>query len=563
MLPHLRYCGEKEAFARWIREIDIAVDPAPSQEIAMRRPARLLAPTLLLVLGLASCDERRPSPTSIDGPALSVVPVSDGGTVDLIADQTLDVGDVSVTDTRTELTVDIEMQDGWCLDELHIDAGETEGDIPQTAAGAPIPGQFQVGETLPCASGISRTLGLPDGLEVAVAVHAVVRKADRVASAWADGSLFVDPGNWATFTVAFEGSGEDEEDGTLTGGALEWSSDLDGTLGTGETITTSSLTAGTHAVTLTATDSEGATDTDEISITVEETAGETLAYVANQRLNTVSVVDVATNAVTETIPVGASPLRIAVTPDGSTAYVVNLGTDDVSVIDVATHSVTETIPAGDGPNGIAISPDGSTAYVVNAFSDDVSVVDVETNSVTGTIAVGNQPLRVAFGPDGTTAYVTRSFSDDVSVIDVATGSVTTSIPVGARPRDIALSPDGSVAYVTNSSSSTVSVIDVATNSVEPSIPVGFSPGNVAFTPDGSTAYVAGSVDVSVIDVSAASVTATVSQGGGFGVAVTPDGSTAYLSVGYLNSVALIDVNTNTTAGTIDVGGTPVGIAFIP
>ncbi len=68
--------------------------------------------------------------------------------------------------------------------------------------------------------------------------------------------------------VSFEGSADDPEDGTLTGGSLTWVSDVDGPIGTGQSVTTADLSADEHTVTLTATDSEGATDSARISISV-------------------------------------------------------------------------------------------------------------------------------------------------------------------------------------------------------------------------------------------------------------------------------------------------------
>lgn len=51
------------------------------------------------------------------------------------------------------------------------------------------------------------------------------------------------------------------------------------------------------------------------------TFAQTRAYVANDFDNTVSVIDIATNTVVATVPVGGAPLALAITPDGAFAYV--------------------------------------------------------------------------------------------------------------------------------------------------------------------------------------------------------------------------------------------------
>jgi YVTN family beta-propeller protein len=55
-----------------------------------------------------------------------------------------------------------------------------------------------------------------------------------------------------------------------------------------------------------------------------------------------------------TVITGAGPHAIAFTPDGSKAYVTNQDGDTVSVVDVASGTVMETIPVGRKPNGMAV-----------------------------------------------------------------------------------------------------------------------------------------------------------------------------------------------------------------
>ncbi|MGZ6142760.1 MAG: hypothetical protein ACXWLM_05450, partial [Myxococcales bacterium] len=56
--------------------------------------------------------------------------------------------------------------------------------------------------------------------------------------------------------VVFEGAAVDDQDGALHGASLRWKSSLQGELGAGGKVTVA-LQAGTHAISLTATDSDG------------------------------------------------------------------------------------------------------------------------------------------------------------------------------------------------------------------------------------------------------------------------------------------------------------------
>lgn len=84
------------------------------------------------------------------------------------------------------------------------------------------------------------------------------------------------PADGASFnqgsTITFRGTGTDTEDGALTGASLTWTSNIDGVIGTGTILPLSTLSTGTHTITLTATDSQGEVATATIAITVINSA---------------------------------------------------------------------------------------------------------------------------------------------------------------------------------------------------------------------------------------------------------------------------------------------------
>ncbi|HEX7981034.1 MAG TPA: PKD domain-containing protein [Gemmatimonadaceae bacterium] len=68
--------------------------------------------------------------------------------------------------------------------------------------------------------------------------------------------------------IDFKAIGMDPEDGVIPNPGYSWTSSIDGFLGTGSSITVSTLSLGTHTITVTVTDSKGATASTSITVTV-------------------------------------------------------------------------------------------------------------------------------------------------------------------------------------------------------------------------------------------------------------------------------------------------------
>lgn len=285
------------------------------------------------------------------------------------------------------------------------------------------------------------------------------------------------------------------------------------------------------------------------------------AYIPNYGDNVVYVINIATNTITDVIPVGNTPIGVSVSPDGNWVYIANNGDTTVSVISTATNTVTATITVGANPWGIAVSPDGSTVYVANDSSNTVSVISTATNMVTATIPVGTQPIGLAILPDGSKVYVLNDVNNTVSVITTATNLVNATIPVGNGPFAVCVSPDGSKVYVANQYDNSVNVISTATNTVIATITVGAGPYGLTTTPDGGMLYVTDNGDnadsVTVINTSTNTIVANVIVGPNpYNANSSADGSRIYVTNEFGMSVSVISTATNTVVHTIAVGNNP-------
>jgi YVTN family beta-propeller protein len=122
------------------------------------------------------------------------------------------------------------------------------------------------------------------------------------------------------------------------------------------------------------------------------------AWVANARDGTVSVIDLATKRVSQTLAAkvpGANRLKF--TPDGK-LVLVTAGSALV-ILDTATRKEVKRLSATHGSGGIQMQPDGARAYVACGQDGYVAVIDLKTLEEVGRVDVR--------GPDGLAWAVQR------------------------------------------------------------------------------------------------------------------------------------------------------------
>ena len=147
---------------------------------------------------------------------------------------------------------------------------------------------------------------------------------------------------------------------------------------------------------------------------------------------------------------------VASFPTGSTS------TGSVSVVDLSSFTVTDTIETGLHPTGMALW--GNNLLVANTYSDSLTVINTGTNQVTGTIdlglpikvpgqrgaAYGAGPNSIAVDQTNGTAYVALYNANAIGVVDLnGGGSLQGMIPVGYAPSSVVLDTADGVLLVAN------------------------------------------------------------------------------------------------------------------
>jgi YVTN family beta-propeller protein len=120
-------------------------------------------------------------------------------------------------------------------------------------------------------------------------------------------------------------------------------------------------------------------------------------WVANAREGTVSVIEVATRKVIQTIAanvVGANRLKF--TSNGHFVLISSVRGPEIVIFDVAARKEAKRLPVGHAASGILVQPNADRAFVACSPDNNIAVIDLKTLEVTGRIDVGREPDGMAW-----------------------------------------------------------------------------------------------------------------------------------------------------------------------
>ncbi|MEV6941716.1 beta-N-acetylglucosaminidase domain-containing protein [Streptomyces sp. NPDC051172] len=227
-------------------------------------------------------------------------------------------------------------------------------------------------------------------------------------------------------------------------------------------------------------------------------------------------------------------------------------------------AVPEGVTASPTEGSVTVPAGGSASATVTVTAGTARAVRSLVASGTGILSRA-LPVRVTDGT-GTPRALTADFSGaSVSSIDLSSGK-STDIAVGANPGEVVVSADGRTAYAANQGSNTVSVIDVAAGKVTATVAVGRVPAGLALTPDGRKLWVADYTDGTVQPVDTTTLTAGTPVPVGSGpenMAITPDGRTLYVANIHDNTVSPVDLGTGKAETAVPVGPSPFNVVAAP
>jgi uncharacterized protein YjbI with pentapeptide repeats len=244
------------------------------------------------------------------------------------------------------------------------------------------------------------------------------------------------PANNSSFvqgtSVSFAGTGTDPEQGMLTGASLTWTSNINGAIGTGTSFSKSNLSVGTHTITLTATDSQGATGIATVAITITAPPNQPPVATISSPANNSSFVQGAnvSFAGTGTDPEQGSLTGASLTWTSNINGAIGTGTSfSKSNLSVGTHTITLTATDAQGATGIA-----TVTTTITANQPPVAAISSPANS--SSFAQGTSVSFAGTGTDpeqGTLTGAALTWTSNINgVIGTGTSFSKSNLSVGTH-----------------------------------------------------------------------------------------------------------------------------------
>lgn len=193
------------------------------------------------------------------------------------------------------------------------------------------------------------------------------------------------------------------------------------------------------------------------------------AYVTNVGSGSVTIIDLEREVSTENAKPGwANPVSIptapgaeglGLSPDGKELWVANNKSDSISIVDTAARKVVATVPCAKYPLRVTFTPDGKQVLAAASASGEIVFYDAKTRAEVSRVSTtpgegveidplvpegpfkgSSVPIGIIIEPDGKHAFVACTATGTIAKIDLAERKVVEHLRTGKGPDGIGLVP---------------------------------------------------------------------------------------------------------------------------
>ena len=138
------------------------------------------------------------------------------------------------------------------------------------------------------------------------------------------------------------------------------------------------------------------------------------------------------------IPVGKGDEGFDVSPDGRELWTANAQDGTLSVVDLTTRTVTDTLNAKTfGANRLKFTSDGKLVLISSLRDGDLVIYEAASRKEFKRVRIGHGAAGILMDPDGNRAFIACTPDNYVAVVDLKRLDVTGQIDVGGEPDGLA------------------------------------------------------------------------------------------------------------------------------
>ncbi len=164
----------------------------------------------------------------------------------------------------------------------------------------------------------------------------------------------------------------------------------------------------------------------------------TVVYVTLQDSDQLVALDLATQAVRYTVPIGRMPADLYLTADDRTLLIGMTGSDVVEAYDVSgpAPKLIKRITTGKGAHAFRARGDKRHVFVSNRVANTISMIDTQSLSVVEQYQAPGGPDCMEFLADQRTLLVTSRWARKLTYIDIQDKRIIRQVAVGRSPHGV-------------------------------------------------------------------------------------------------------------------------------